>query len=121
MPAIALKNGSSTVAATDGAKGAACGKNVWHWNTPTTQASDTGSSDVLIEGIGAVREGDTMVSHPDGDPCVPAPVNHAPALSTYSTTVFVNGKGIGRVGDKYNSDGHYDHTITSGAGTVFAG
>ena len=120
MPAVAQKDGSSSVAATDGAKGAACGRNVWHWNTPTTQASVGGSTDVFAENIGVVRSGDAMSSHPDGDPCVNSPVNHAPTLSTFSSNVFVNGKPIGRVGDKYDSDGHYDHTITSGASTVFA-
>ena len=120
MPAVAQKSGSSSVAATDGAKGSPCGKNVWHWDVPTTQASDAGSSDVFVEGIGVDREGDVMVSHPDGNPCVGGPVNHAPALSTFSPNVFVNGKAVGRIGDKYDSDGHFDHTITSGAGTVFA-
>jgi uncharacterized Zn-binding protein involved in type VI secretion len=120
MPGIAQKGGSSSIAATDGAKGSPCGKNVFNWNTPTTQASNEGSSDVFVNGIGAVREGDVMVSHPDGNPCVGAPVNHAPALSTFSPTVFINNKAVGRIGDKYNSDGHYDHTITSGSSNVFA-
>jgi uncharacterized Zn-binding protein involved in type VI secretion len=120
MPAVAQKNGSSSVAATDGARGSSCGRNVWHWDTPTTQSSDTGSSNVFVENIGVVRKDDTMVSHPDGNPCVGGPVNHAPALSTYSPNVFVNNREIGRIGDKYDSDGHFDHTITSGAGTVFA-
>jgi len=120
MPAVAQKGGSSSVAATDGAKGSPCGKNVWHWDTPTTQASDAGSSDVFVNNIGVVRDGDIMVSHPDGNPCVGSPVNHAPALSTFSSSVFVNGKALGRVGDKYDSDGHYDHTITSGSSNVFA-
>ena len=35
--------------------------------------------------------------------------------------VFVDGKQIGRIGDKYDSDGHYDHTIASGSTNVFAG
>jgi uncharacterized Zn-binding protein involved in type VI secretion len=120
MPGIAQKGGSSSVAATDGAQGSGCGRNVFHWNTPTTQASDAGSSDVFVNGIGVVRDGDVMVSHPDGNPCVGSPVNHAPALSTFSPNVFVNNKALGRIGDKYDSDGHYDHTITSGSGTVFA-
>lgn len=120
MPAVALKGGSSSISCTDGAKGSPCGKNVWHWNTPTTQTSDAGSGNVFVENIGVVRDGDTMSSHPDGNPCVRSPVNHAPALSTFSSTVFVNNKAIGRVGDKYDSDGHYDHTISTGAGTVFA-
>ena len=120
MPGIAQKGGSSSVAATDGARGSSCGRNVWNWNTPTTQASDAGSSNVLVNGIGVVREGDVMVSHPDGNPCVGSPVNHSPALSTFSSNVFANGKAMGRIGDKYDSDGHYDHTITSGSSNVFA-
>lgn len=122
MPAIALKDGYSLVAATDGSQGSLCATkpNRYNWNTPTTQASNQGSGDVFAENIGVVREDDIMVSHPDGDPCTVSPINHAPALSTYSPNVFANGKRIGRIDDKYNSDGHYDHTITSGAGTVFA-
>ena len=118
---VALSAGNSSVSCTDGAKGSGCGKNVWHWDTPTTQASAAGSSDVKVNGIGVVREGDAMASHPDGNPCVGSPVNHAPALSSFSSTVFVNGKGMGRIGDKYDSDGHFDHTIASGSSNVFCG
>jgi uncharacterized Zn-binding protein involved in type VI secretion len=121
MPGAALSNGVSKVAATDGAKGAACGKNVYHWNTPTTQASASGSDDVKVNGIGVVREDDTMTTHPDGEPCVPAPVNHTPKLSTFSSTVFANGRRVGRIDDKYNSDGHYSHTIISGSEDVIIG
>ena len=121
MPAVALMGGSSSVDCTDGAQGAACGKNVYHWNTPTTQVSDAGSSDVFVNGIGVVRDGDVMASHPDGDPCVASPVNHAPSLSGFSGTVYADGKALGRVGDVYNSDGHYSHTISSGSSNVFAG
>lgn len=122
MPAVAQKSGVSTVAATDGAQGSLCGTRPtrFNWNTPTTQASAAGSDNVFVEGVGAVREGDAMVSHPDGNPCTTSPINHAPTLSTFSPNVFVNGKALGRVGDKYDSDGHYDHTITSGASTVIA-
>jgi len=125
MPGIALSAGKSSVAATDGAQGDGCAFNrggayAWHWNTPTTQASDAGSGNVFVNGIGVVRQGDAMVSHPDGNPCVSSPVDHAPTLSTFSGNVFVNGKAIGRIGDKYDSDGHYDHTITSGSGNVSA-
>ena len=122
MPAVAQKDGVSTVAATDGAQGSLCGTKPtrFNWNTPTTQVSNTGSSDVFVENIGAVRKDDIMISHPDGDPCTTSPINHAPALNTYSPNVFVNDREIGRIGDTYNSDNHYSHTITSGAGTVFA-
>jgi uncharacterized Zn-binding protein involved in type VI secretion len=37
-------------------------------------------------------------------------------ISAVSSTVFVNGKGIGRLGDEYSG-----HTLTSGSGNVFAG
>lgn len=121
MPAVALKDGNSSVSCTDGAQGSPCGKRVYHWDTPTTQASAAGSSDVFVNGIGVVRQDDAMSSHPDGNPCVGSPVNHAPALSSFSSTVFVNGKGIGRIGDHYDSDGHFSHAISSGSGNVFAG
>lgn len=120
MPAVAKKGGSSSVTCTDGAKGSPCGRNVWHWNSGTTQPTDAGSPNVFAENIGIVRQDDAMGSHPDGDPCVSSPVNHAPTLSTFSSNVFVNNKAIGRIGDKFDSDGHYDHTIATGAGTVFA-
>ena len=122
MPAVAQKDGASTVSATDGAQVSLCATrpNRYNWNTPTTQVSDAGSDDVFVENIGVVREDDVMISHPDGNPCTISPINHAPALSTYSANVYVNNKRVGRVGDKYDSDGHYDHTISSGAATVFA-
>jgi len=37
-------------------------------------------------------------------------------LTSFSSTVFVNGKGVGRQGDQYSG-----HTLTSGSGNVFAG
>ena len=121
MPGVALSGGASSVACTDGAKGTPCGKNVWHWDVPTTQASAAGGSDVFVEGKGVVRAGDAMASHPDGDPCVGGPVNHAPTLSSYSSSVLINGKGVGRIGDKYDSDGHFSHTIISGSTSVTCG
>lgn len=122
MPAVAQKDGVSTVSATDGAQGSLCATrpNRYNWNTPTTQTSNEGSGDVFAENIGVVREDDAMISHPDGSPCTISAINHAPTLSTYSSNVFVNGKRIGRIGDKYNSDGSFNHTISSGAATVFA-
>lgn len=74
----------------------------------------------MVGGIGVVRDGDVMHTHPDGVPCTSSPINHAPALSTFSPNVFANGKAIGRIGDKYDSDGHMDHTIVSGSSSVFA-
>lgn len=120
MPAVAKKAGNSSVKCTDGAKGSSCGQNVWHWDSGTTQKSDAGSSNVFVNNIGVVRKDDAMISHPDGDPCVSSPVNHAPKLSTYSNNVFANNKNIGRIGDKYDSDGHFDHEIKTGSSNVFA-
>ena len=121
MAAVALKGGSSSVACTDGIIGSGCAPSKHHWDTGSTQASDAGSADVFVNNIGVVRKDDAMASHPDGTPCVASPENHTPTLSTYSSTVYVNNKNIGRIGDKYNSDGHFDHEITTGSADVFAG
>ena len=127
MPEVALKDEKSSVACSDGAKGTECdwdefGSPIkWHWDTDTTQASDAGSSDVFAESTGVVRKDDVMKSHANGDPCVASASNHTPKVSTYSSTVFANGKNIARIGDKYNSESLQDHEITTGAGTVFAG
>lgn len=120
MPAVAKKSGASSVRATDGARGSSCAKGRWNWNIGTTQYSDQGSSNVFAENIGVVRQNDTMISHPNGTPCVSSPVNHAPGLSTYSPNVFANGLPIGRIGDLYDSDRNFSHAITSGAASVFA-
>jgi uncharacterized Zn-binding protein involved in type VI secretion len=103
MPEIARKSGTDSVASPDGS-GSKC-------KSPSTSATNVGSSNVFVEGVGVVREGDTMASHP-GPGCSP----HAPALSTFSGTVFANNKKIGRKGDAYDG-----HTITSGSSKVFAG
>lgn len=81
-------------------------------NFPTTQSTSKGSSDVFINGIGAVRQGDAMKVHA-GPGCPP----HAPPLTSCSSTVFVNGKGIGRIGDVYGGN----HPILTGSSNVFAG
>lgn len=127
MAAVARKSGSGdTVTCTDGIIGTACrfinGVPVsWHWDIGTIFLTAAGSSKVFSQGVGVVREGDAMASHPDGDPCTPVAINHAPTLSTFSSKVFVETKGIGRIGDKYNSDGHFSHTIATGSSKVFAG
>jgi uncharacterized Zn-binding protein involved in type VI secretion len=125
MPAVALMSGSSVVACGDGIIGPPChfdtqgAPDKWNWSVPLTSASVAGSSNVLVNGIGVVRKGDVMVAHPDGNPCVPAPVLHTPTLTTASSTVFVNGKAIGRVGDDYVMG--VSHIITTGSSNVFAG
>ena len=128
MPAVALKDEESSVACTDGVIGTVCAVEPgtgtpikWYWNTDTTQKSNAGSSDVFAEGTGVVRKDDAMKAHANGDPCVASATNHTPAVSTFSSTVFANGKNIARIGDKYNSESEQDHEISTGATTVFAG
>ena len=129
MPEVALKGEVSSVACEDGAIGTVCLTSgapsftpiKWNFDTDTTQKSDGGSSDVFAEGTGVVRKDDAMKAHANGDLCVATATNHAPTVSTHSSTVFVNGKEIARIGDKYNSESSQDHRITTGATTVFAG
>ena len=129
MPEVALKGEVSSVACEDGAIGTVCLTSgapsftpiKWNFDTDTTQKSDAGSSDVFAEGTGVVRKDDAMKAHANGDLCVATATNHAPTVSTHSATVFVNGKEIARIGDKYNSESSQDHRITTGATTVFAG
>jgi len=129
MPEVALKGEVSSVACEDGAIGTVCLTSgapsftpiKWNFDTDTTQKSDAGSSNVFAEGTGVVRKDDAMKAHANGDLCVATATNHAPTVSTHSSTVFVNGKEIARIGDKYNSESSQDHRITTGATTVFAG
>ena len=105
MPGVALKDEKSSVACTDGAIGTVCATSgapsftpiKWNWDTDTTQKSDVGSSDVFAESTGVVRKDDAMKAHANGDPCVAAATNHTPTVSTFSSTVFVNGKNIARI------------------------
>ena len=53
-----------------------------------------GSSDVFCNGIGISRQGDNNTGHLlPGAPCP----SHSAPIATGSSTVFVNGKGCGRV------------------------
>lgn len=81
-------------------------------STPSVQHTQEGSSDVLVNGIGAVRVGDKMTAH-NNSSCS----SHQPALSIGSSSVFVNGRSIARIGDIYGSD----EIISSGSPNVFAG
>jgi len=123
----ALGAGQSVVTCTDGIIGTPCAFSptgtpiAWLWNTPSVSSSSLCSTDVLINGIGAVRLGDIMAAHPDGAPCTPSPIPHTPALSTGSATVFVNGKPMGRVGDLYNTGTAFVHIISTGSPNVLVG
>ena len=73
------------------------------------------SPDVFVNGIGVSRQDDNNTTHllPDGDDCP----SHAAPITTGSTTVFVNGKGIGRVGDAITGC----TSVSAGSPDVFAG
>jgi uncharacterized Zn-binding protein involved in type VI secretion len=100
MPEVARKDGEDTVST-----GHDC---------DATTVTDEGSSNVFVNGIGAVRANDLCKEHLIlvGSSCVP----HTVPLDTHSGSVFVNGKGVGRKGDEYSG-----HEITSGSSDVFAG
>ena len=73
------------------------------------------SEDVIVNGRGWSRQGDRNVPHlkPSGDTCV---VHQAP-IATGSQTVFINGKGAGRVGDSITGCTQ----VAEGSSDVFAG
>ncbi|AKF12740.1 hypothetical protein PHIM7_195 [Sinorhizobium phage phiM7] len=106
MPEAARKDQQDDVHSPDGT-GDCCGD-------PTTQKTDEGSNNVFVNGFGVVREGDKMITHnsDDGGCCVP----HAPVLTTFSSSVYINGKRAGRKGDMYE-----DHEIITGSTSVFIG
>lgn len=104
MPAIARKNSTDTVRSPHGT-GPNC-------ESPEDDSTDEGSSDVFVNGIGVVREGDKMITHPK-----PGCTAHAPVLKKFSSKVYANGKRIGRVDDAYVEAG--DHVIKSGSSNVF--
>ena len=73
-----------------------------------------GSPDVFVNSIAWSRQGDVNTVHLlAGAPCVP----HAAAIATGSTTVFVNSKGGGRIGDAISSC----TSVAAGSANVFAG
>ena len=72
------------------------------------------SSDVFINGIGVSRQDDNNTPHLlPGAPCP----THAATITVGSTTVFANGKGIGRVGDAISGC----TSVAAGSPNVFAG
>jgi uncharacterized Zn-binding protein involved in type VI secretion len=104
MPAAARASGSDRVLSRTGV-GHNCAN-------PVEVVTGEGSPNVFINGIAVVRQGDKVGPH-NASGCGP----DESALSTFSATVFVNGKGMGRIGDEYTSD----NTIISGSTNVFAG
>jgi len=84
---------------------------VTHCSTPRRDAC---SSDVFVNGTGISRQGDVNTSHLlPGAPCPP----HTAPIATGSTTVFVNNKGCGRIGDAISGC----TSVATGSSNVFAG
>ena len=73
-----------------------------------------GSPNVFANSIPVSRQSDVNTSHLlPGVPCPP----HAAPIETGSTTVFINGKGCGRVGDAISGC----TSVAEGSSNVFAG
>ena len=73
-----------------------------------------GSNDVFVNGIPWSRQGDKNTTHNYTPTCIPI---HSMPIATGSSTVFVNGKGAGRVGDAIAGC----TTVAEGSEDVFAG
>jgi len=84
---------------------------VVHCSTPLREQ---GSPNVFVNSIAWSRQGDLNNGHLlPGSPC---PSHQAP-ITTGSTTVFVNGKGAGRIGDAITGC----TSVAQGSPNVFAG
>ena len=73
-----------------------------------------GSPNVFVNNIPWSRQGDNNTGHLI--PPAPCPAHAAP-IATGSTTVFVNGKGVGRIGDGVSGC----TSVAAGSPNVFAG
>ena len=73
-----------------------------------------GSGDVFVNNIPVSRQGDVNTAHLlPGSPCP----SHAAPIAVGSTTVFINNKGCGRVGDAISGC----TSVAQGSSNVFAG
>ena len=85
-----------------------------------------GSTNVFVNGIGVSRQGDLNNPHlgqphlftPAGNPLHPSCTLRQDAIAIGSKTVFVNGRGCGRIGDKIDGFGT---SVSEGSQNVFAG
>ena len=75
-----------------------------------------GSPTVYVNAIKWSRQGDNNTTHLK-PPNVPPCSSHAAPITTGSTTVFVNGKGAGRIGDAITAC----TSVAAGSSDVFAG
>jgi len=74
--------------------------------------NDEASTDVFVNSIGSHRQGDHWATH-----CNPQPECHDSTLAAGSSTVYVNGKQMSRIGDPIACGS----TITEGSTNVFVG
>jgi len=73
-----------------------------------------GSPDVFANGIAISRQGDVNTGHLlPGAPCP----SHSAPIASGSSTVFINGKGCGRIGDGISGC----TSVAAGSPNVFAG
>ena len=86
-------------------------RDVTHCSTPQRAQ---GSPNVFVNNIKLSRQGDNNTVHLL--PGLPCP-SHARPIATGSTTVFANGKGVGRIGDSISSC----TSVAQGSDNVFAG
>lgn len=104
MAAVARASGSDSVMSPDGA-GYKC-------RSPLKTSTDEGNgNNVFANGILIVVQGCKVASHP-----LSGCGNDGSTLSTFSSTVFIGGKGVGRIGDQYGNN-----IISSGSTNVFVG
>ena len=78
-----------------------------------SRASTEGSPNVFINGIPAHRQGDGWAAHT----CPAIPETHDSVLGAGSSSVFTNGKQLGRIGDPVACGS----VVASGSENVFAG
>lgn len=75
--------------------------------------SSAASPDVFVNGIAAHRQGDAWAAHT----CPTIPETHASVLAAGSSSVYVNGKQLGRIGDPVACGS----AVAAGSADVFAG
>lgn len=105
MPAAARGNGVDRVLSRTGT-----GKNCAF---PMTTSTGSASTDVFIQNGGGIRQSDIVGTHPAAGCTFP----DLSPLTKFSSKVFINGRGAGRIGDEYTSD----NIIISGSTSVFFG
>lgn len=76
------------------------------------RVNDEASTNVYVNGIGVHRDGDHWVTH-----CNSIPQCHDSVLQSGSSTVFVNNKEVGRIGDPVACGS----VVVGGSTNVFAG